>query len=482
MTKPKTHPYIGLCLASLLLTLAIAKAPAQTPAPRSSPPASSPAKLPPAPPQVIVQPQPVRPLPGGLDDILTFNSNSPEVVQTEGILLSTFPTTGMKVPEAHLNFPLKGRFDLFAHHIAKAISPQDQRTLYLGIILHNPGKKAVTVNLLQAASYLSQPDAPFIALPAIQDNSKGQVFAGPGDRAMNDVLRGQRQAGWPAQIIIPPGQSQMLMNLPVPIKGLTPPLNGRSTLIRVRTNGPIYAASLSMFARPATDGSDRPPTLEEWQTLLQSGGLAGPRDKTPTPPNAPGKVVYGRVAGVAKGSRWLAQVTDNPQQISKLTIPQAGEAYSYVLSSVAQGAFGTGQVQSAPMVVRYPDTAYQAHGNYGIEYSLNLPLYNNTTQTQRVSLAIQTPLKTDQAKGNLRFNQPPPTRVFFRGTVRLRYQDDQGIPRTRFFHLVQQQGQQGEPLVTLTLPAQGMRLVEVDFLYPPDATPPQVISIQTLRP
>jgi Protein of unknown function (DUF3370) len=472
--KPQPYLYLGCCLTALLL--AIAKTPAQTPTPM---PVPSPSPSP-SPPQVVVQPQPVRPLPGGLDRILTFNSNSPEVVQTEGILLSTFPKIGMKVPDAHLNLPLKGRFDLFVHHIAKATSPEDLRTLYLGLILSNPGKSPVTVNLLQAASHLSQPDAPFMPLPSMQDNSAGLVFAGPGDRAMNDVLRGQRQPGWPAQIMIPPGQSQMLMNLPIPVKGLTPPLNGRSTLIRVNTNGPVYAASLGMFAPTTPDGSDRPPTLEEWQTLLQTSGLAGPRDKTPTPPNAPGKLIYGRVAGVAKGSRWLAQVTDTPQRDSRLTIPEPGAAFSYVLSSVAQGTFGTGQVQSAPMIVRYPDTAYEAHGNYGIEYSLNLPLYNSSAQPQQVSLTLQTPLKTDQATSNLRFNQPPPARVFFRGTVRLRYKDDQGTPQTRFLHLVQQQGQQAQPLVTLTLPAQGMRLVEVDFLYPPDATPPQVLTIQTL--
>lgn len=43
------------------------------------------------PPQKVVQPQVVRPLPGSLDKIPVFNSNSPELVQTEGILLSTFP-------------------------------------------------------------------------------------------------------------------------------------------------------------------------------------------------------------------------------------------------------------------------------------------------------------------------------------------------------------------------------------------------------
>lgn len=461
MIRHSLQPYFRLCLLSLLLTPVSEKLTAQTP------PASTPA-------QVILKPQSVRSLTGSLDSIVTFNSNSPEVVQTEGILLSTFPGQGMAVPSAHLNFPLQGRFDLFAHHIAKAATPTDLRTLYLGIILHNPGKTPVTVNILQAASYLSQPDAPFIALPVLQENSGGTVFAGPGDRVANDVLRGNRQLGWPAQITIPAGESRMLMNLPIPVQSLTPPLNGRSALIRVRTNGPVYAASLGMFAPSTAEGSERPPTLQEWQNLLRTAGLAGPRDKTPTPPATPGKLVYGRVAGVAKGSRWISQ------NGLKLPIPSPGEAFSYVLSSVDRGTLGTGQVQSAPMLVRYPDTAYQAHGNYGIEYDLNLPLYNSSAQVQQVNLAIQTPIKTEQTQDGLRFNSPPPNRVFFRGTVRLRYRDDQGNPQTRYLHLVQKQGEQGSPLVTLTLNPQETRLVEVNLIYPPDATPPQVLTVETL--
>src|SRR5918997_2541049 len=67
-------------------------------------------------PQIIVKPQPVRALPGQLDTVPMFNSNSPEWVKTEGVLLSTFPPTGKAVPAAHLNFPFQGRFDLFVHH------------------------------------------------------------------------------------------------------------------------------------------------------------------------------------------------------------------------------------------------------------------------------------------------------------------------------------------------------------------------------
>jgi hypothetical protein len=64
-------------------------------------------------PEEVVVPQEVRSLPGQLDTVPVFNSNSPELVLKEGILLSTFPSEDKKVPTAHLNFPFQGRFDVF---------------------------------------------------------------------------------------------------------------------------------------------------------------------------------------------------------------------------------------------------------------------------------------------------------------------------------------------------------------------------------
>ncbi|MTJ07289.1 DUF3370 domain-containing protein [Anabaena sp. UHCC 0204] len=431
------------------------------------------------PPTEILQVQSVRPLPGKLDAVPVFNSNSPELVLKEGILLSTFPSAGKKVTSAHLDFPFRGRFDIFAHHVAKADPPENLRSLYLGIILHNPGSQPVTVNILEGASYLSQPDAPFIPLSSFVPNNLGTVFAGPGSRVTSDVLRGRKQDIFPSQIIIPPGESQMLLNLPIPVQGLTPPLNGRSTYMRLRSNGNIYAASLAMFARTNTDGSERSPNLEEWQNLLDQGELSTPRDKVPTPITGNNKPeIYGRVAGVSKGSRWRAYVVDKPTS-KYLTIPQPGEAFSYGLSTLHGGMLGTGQIQTAPMLVRYPDTAYYAHGNYGIQYSIKLPLYNNTQNQQTVSIAVQTPIKENElSKSGLRFFVPPARQVFFRGTVRLRYQAD-GKWQNKFVHLVQKRGETGEPLVLLNLKPGENSLVEVDFLYPPDASPPQVLTVST---
>ncbi|MBD2102161.1 DUF3370 domain-containing protein [Leptolyngbya sp. FACHB-261] len=417
-----------------------------------------------------------------------FNSNSPEVVVTEGILLSTFPPSYGRVARAHLDQLLSGEFELFAHHIARERTPGDLTSLYIGILLHNPGRQPVTVDVLNAASYLSQPDAPFVDLPALVEDPTGSVYAGPGSRVTSDFVRRQfpqqRDAQiWPTRLVLAPGESQMLMNLPIPIRELTPPLNGRSTLIRVRSNGPVYAASLGLYARQDADGSEQAPTLQEWETLLREGDIAGPRDRPPTPivEKPTGPVIYSRVAGVARGVRWQAYITDSDTQRS-LTIPAAGQALSYVLNTVYRNTFGTGQVQSAPLLRRYEDTAYQAHGNYSIHYDLTLPLRNPTAQPQTVTLAIQTPLKlpNDQAQGSLSFLEPPGRQVMFRGTIRLRYRDDQGLPVNRFVHLVQRQGQQGEPLVTLQLPPGSERLVQVDYFYPPDATPHQVLTLRTL--
>lgn len=432
-------------------------------------------------PQEIVVPQAVRSLPGQLDRVPVFNSNSPELVQSEGILLSTFPPEGMADPAAHLDFAFTGRFDLFAHHVYRANDPEDLRSLYLGVLVYNPGETPATINILHGASYLSQPDAPFLTLPSVVENPLGEVFAGPGSRVTNEVLRNQRQADLlPPQVVIPPGEYGLLLNVPIPVAELDPPLNGRSTLMRLRSDATVYVASLAQRSHIDELGNEVAPELSDWVTQLETGSLSAERDRPPTPLGAPGQVIYGRVAGVAEGSVWEAFVSDAPDS-GDLTIPAPGEAFSYGLSTLVAGRLGTEQVQTAPMLVRYPDTAYQAHGNYGIHYNLFLPLYNPSDRPQTVTLRLQTPIKEDTlSQDGLRFFEPLPTSTFFRGTVQLRYVNDEGRFEERFVHLVQRRGDQSEPLVTVTLPPGDRRSVQVDFLYPPDSTPPQVLTVQTL--
>ena len=428
----------------------------------------------------IVRPQEVRPLPAQLDTVPVFNSNSPELVGESGILLSTFPPVGMAAPEAHLDFAFEGRFDVFAHHVYRADNPEDLSSLYVAVLVHNPGVEPVTVDVLAGASYLSQPDAPFIQLPSfVPFSPRNPVFAGPGSRAMGDLIQGARQALFPPQLVVAPGASALLLNAPIPVAEFEPPINGRSTLLELDSSGPVYVASLAESANVDGNETETAPSLAQWETILKESGLAGPRDRAPTPiTDNPGQVIYGRVAGVAQGASWTATATDDDSD--SLTIPAPGGAISYGVSTLYAGQLGTGQNQSAPMLVRYDDTAYQAHGNYGVAYSLSLPLYNPTDSPKTVSVTFETPVKEDQlSTAGLQFFEEPPNRTFFRGPVQVRYRDDRGFPRIRNIHLVQLQGQRGEPLTTLTLAPQEQRQVEVILRYPPDSTPPQVITVET---
>jgi hypothetical protein len=431
----------------------------------------------PAPAEIVLAGE-VRSLPGQPDNIPLFNSNSPEWVKKEGILLSTLPPEGKKAPAAHLNFAFQGQFNLFAHHFSH--TPAQLQTLYIGALLYNPGPQPVTVKVLQAASYLMEPEAPFKQKPEQSENSKGEVYSGPGIRAVDNVLRGIRQPDFPAKLEIAVGESALLMNRPIPVRGLEKPINGRSTFVRLNSTGKVYAATLAMYARQNPDGTDRPPSVQEWQKLLNNGGFAGPRDKTPTPPGAAGNLVYGRVAGVQRGSLWRAVLAD--RGTADLKLPDRDKAISYALSSLRGGTFGTAQVQAAPLLARYPDTAYEAHGNYGVHYDLTLPLYNSADKPQTVAVSLETPLKEEKlSKNGLRFRKPPLDFPYFRGTVRLRYKDDRNLDVTRYLHLWHRVGQVVEPMVKLKLAAGERRSVKVDFIYPPDSTPPQVLTVKTLE-
>jgi len=461
-------------------------------------------------PRIVVQRHEIRPLPGRLDQVPVLHSNSPEVVFNNGILVSTFPPAGKRSPQAHLNAALEGRFDIFAHHIARTNTQEFGRPLYLGILLYNPNSRPVMIDVMQAAALFTNPDAPFVNLPSYVDNFAGNIYSGPGSRLSTDLLRGLHQTRFPSQIVLFPGESRMVMSEPILIGSAV------SALIRLRSNGAVYAATLALQA-PIVPPSElpppptpptpprsttgnfglvtpprptpppppvyRPPTILEWEDLIRYGSLATPRDLTPTPPNRPTiTTIYGRVAGIAVGSVWEGRLVDQGGR-QDLSIPNRGQAFSYVINTLNQGTFGTGQDQSAPMVARYPDTAYRSNGNYGVQYSLSLPLQNMTRQTQAVSIMLQTPLKRDEASQGLQFLEPPSAEeVFYRGTIRIAYQDDFGLPRTRSIHVVQNRGQQGEPLITMTMPPDDRRLVTVDFIYPPDATPPQILTIRSTDP
>jgi hypothetical protein len=427
----------------------------------------------------------IRPLPGALDTVLMFNSNSPEVVKHEGILLSTFSPKGKAYPNAHLNYFFQGKFKIFAHHINDSKfndfkGNENKPTLFIAALLNNESDNKVKIIIDKAYSYLSVPDAPFIALPDIADNDEGKLYSGPGDRLTNDFLRKDSQKNWTKRIILKPHETKLLFCLPIPIISEIHHANGRSTLVSLKSDGPVQVATLALFAKTKHNGvhaNEIEPTFDEWMELANNGNLAGPRDKTPSLPGSL-PVIYGRVAGVQQGAKWEATLCDSPVGTPKLEVPPPGKFFTYPISTVDQGTFGTGQIQSAPLLCRYSDTAYAAHGNYCVEYDLTLPLVNTTSNEKTVAIKLQTPLKSNLFEGKLKFLEPPAKQTFFRGTVELKYRDDKDKIAHHFWHLVEKRGQASEPLVILHLKPNSNRKVEIRLFYPPDCTPPQVLTVQ----
>ena len=153
------------------------------------------------------------------------------------------------------------------------------------------------------------------------------------------------------------------------------------------------------------------------------------------------------------------------------------------ISSLEQGDLGTGQVQTAELQAMSPGTAWAAHGNYGVEYDITLPLVNNTSRRRSVVLALESPIKSGSDEKRLLFSEPPKRSVMFRGPVEVRGLDGfKGGPTgRRIQHLVLRQGLQGPELGRVTLdPGEGRR-VRVRLIYPADATPPQVLSVLPVK-
>ena len=126
-------------------------------------------------------------------------------------------------------------------------------------------------------------------------------------------------------------------------------------------------------------------------------------------------MIYSRVSGIQVGSRWRGRITDPGQPPCRC----AGRRSPGRSAAWSGARLGTDQVQTARAATFYPGTAWAAHGNYGVEYDLSLPLRNDTAEPVRLALALDSPIKADRPEGGLRFHTTPSRAVMFRGTVQV---------------------------------------------------------------
>jgi hypothetical protein len=420
----------------------------------------------------LVYPVKTYPLPGSLDNVPFFNSNSPELINSEGILLSTFPPEGKANPAAHLNRTFRGRFDIFTHHITPKVS---LKTYYQGIIIKNPSDKPVDLKVLASSTYLTR-EAPFKKYTDFANNNRADIFAGPGDRVSQDIVRDKNMTLFSndSQITIAPGQTIVFMNLPLF------PGNERTSQFKLESDGPVYLADLAHLDGGCLLSSGEPPKYSDWIDTLEKGALSGKRDNIPTLADKPlskgQPFIYGRVSGVSTGSSWKATLVNNS---GKFNVSGIGAGVAYVLNTMNNNTLGTNQVQTAVMEQRYPDTAYYSNGNYGVNYDLTVPLYNDSKEIKEISFSFDTPVRLPEGavQNQLEYFKEPPERVFFRGELKLDYQSYFGFAKEKYFHIVQRSGQKGGNLVSLILEPGELRSLRIRYVYPADATAPHVLTI-----
>ena len=441
----------------------------------------------------VPAPREVRPLPGALDQTPVLNSNSPEIVTSNGILVSTFPT---QPGTAHLDYVFSNRFDVFAHHVASSAVSGRKQTVCLGLIAGNTSNSPVKLEVLSKASYLSRPDAPFVSLPPLLANDRGNKYAGPGDRVTTELLQARREKKEADQTVwLAPGQQVVLQKLTIPVSKFKPQLNGRTYMAQIRASGPVRLAIVSCFVqrrKPITSvlafitpvpfliprSKYRTPSKKDFISILRSGARVENREKPPTEPSDKGLLRYGRVSGVSIGANWEGVLTD--PGLRYLCLPEPNAPISYIISSLRGGTFGTEQVQSAQLAARNPGTAYEAHGNYGVRYDLTMPLKNCSQATRSVSLALETPIKSNIKSERVMFVSPPHSDVYFRGTLKVTTGTGDATGSIKFYHIVQRRGEKGQPFITLPLAPGQEQTVRIEFYYPPDCTPPHLLTVSAI--
>lgn len=387
--------------------------------------------------------QGVLPLPGGLDQVPVLNSNHPEIITGPGIAVSTLPGKG-----AHLDYAFRGPFEVFTHH-----QNRSKRNLFQALVLHNPSDHPVKVQVGPSAASFTDA-APYRdhgGSPA--SDPWGWRSSGPGDVTAGKFLRGAR-AIQAESITLKPGETRVVHSL------LIPPKNEGTGQFRFTADGPVHGAVVI---------EDAPPTQASVKARLAAGKLLDrhPEDKLPTPPGAPGQLIFGRVSGVQTGAAWRATATnDGEGKVFRVTAQNTSQ--SYLIVGKRSNTLGTGQDHAAPLTRRYEDTAYAAHGNYGVTYEVALPVRNEAKDTREVRIFFDSP------------GQPLPLSRVFRGQVAIDITDAKGRTTTQYVHVSQRAGDKGEaPLTTVQLPPGEGRTIKVRLVYPANSTPPHALRIET---
>ena len=403
----------------------------------------------------------IRPLPGQLNTHPVWYSNRPELLTTPGAILSTQDLSSVPI--------LTGRFSAFTHHVVET-QPLDFSDFRLGLLASAP--QNTVLHLEQVYFARTRPEALFIDTPQVTPQT-GSLWSGPGD-----AMAFQRLQGIPQQALIPPShfalnedQEILLFELPIPTDPwhIAPRRNGLSLWLDAHSDQPIHLRWVAIK-------QNGPGTLADYQAAAKAP--AGPAELPATqydPAGKPpgGSFRFGRVAGLVQGSQWQGTYTLTPADWQKL---KKGQALAWPISSTYLKRWGTEQNQSAPIAFKTPESAVESHGNYGVSYEVSYRLSNPEATSQTLKLRWSQP-STHQSQANPPFVYHPEAQVVFRGTIAVRTSSDK---TTEYIHLQTRRGVWPEAFYQVELAPQETKTLTLSWVYPPDAIPPQLLSLERI--
>ena len=244
------------------------------------------------------------------------------------------------------------------------------------------------------------------------------------------MLRGNLDRELPERVIIPARSRIVLFTTKLPARGIA------NALVKGRSSGPFQMAVVA---------AEDPRTDSDLLAVLDAGRLADGRVYLDKVDKIVRREVFSRVAGVAIGDRYQANVVHDLRHFP-LHVP---------LTTTNRHHFGTGENQVNSLASRMRDSSLDNVGTYGVRYDIDLELVGDGMH--RLMLSHPT------------FSGKQFTA--FRGTI--------GISEGENYeevHVGMRSGQSLE-LKSLQLRPDQSRKVRVSLVYPADATPGHLLSV-----
>jgi hypothetical protein len=290
----------------------------------------------------------------------------------------------------------------------------------------------------------------------------GGGIDGPGMAATANAMNGKSEL--PREIVVPPGQTVILANDAFPVKNEVM-TQGSFTISQPPGMTGDARASIDIVL---TQGAATPAKVD---SLVNSGPMVPVSDKEPVPTSREqienGQFAkYGRVNGITDAGVFKLNMANNSEGNLYL-LPENGEASSQTFMWNTKYTARGGAPLDTPFVVAgAAGSAPMAHGNYGAEFDMTLPLHNPSTVPQKVQVFMGSGSTGDSAA--------------FRGNMNVTITHADGTTTKETLSIMQRPSTTGtNALAEVTVPPGGRVNVTLETIYPANTTPPHTMVVKT---